>query len=50
MSTKAEREWRTKHKIIPIKVRVRQADGSVRTQVVDADVREDKRRRKNTSG
>lgn len=39
MSTKAERRTRSKHRILPIKVPVRQSDGSVIIQVVDADVR-----------
>jgi hypothetical protein len=43
MSTKAERAARVKRHILPIKILVRQLDGSVRVQVVDADVREDKR-------
>lgn len=44
MSNKNERAFRASRRILPVKVRVRQADGSVVVQVVDADVREDKRR------
>jgi hypothetical protein len=43
MSTKASRAWRSARHILPIKIRVRQPDGSVQVQIVDADVREDKR-------
>lgn len=43
MSTKAERANRAKHHILPIKVNVRQKDGNTVVQIVDADVREDKR-------
>jgi hypothetical protein len=46
MSTKAERAARATRHILPIKVRVRQTDGSVDMQTVDADVRQDKRRTK----
>jgi hypothetical protein len=43
MSTKAERAFRVAHKIQPMKIKVRQSDGSVIVQNVDADIREDKR-------
>jgi hypothetical protein len=46
MSTRAERAFRATRHIIPIKVKVRQSDGRVVVQTVDADVREDKRARK----
>ena len=39
MSTRADRATRASHKVLPIKVKVRQADGSKTVQVVDADVR-----------
>jgi hypothetical protein len=39
MSTKADRRARAVRHILPIKVRVRQTDGSVQVQRVDADVR-----------
>lgn len=45
MSTKDERQWRTVRRILPIRVKVRQKDGSYIDQIVDADVREDKRNR-----
>ena len=40
MSTKADRAYRSKMCILPIKVRVRQADGSSIVQIVDVDVRQ----------
>jgi hypothetical protein len=43
MSTRAERAFRANRHILPIKVGVRQRDGRVTKQVVDADVRKDKR-------
>lgn len=43
-STKNYRAFRSMRKILPIKVKVRQPDGSFIVQWVDADVREDKRR------
>lgn len=46
MSTKADRATRAARRILPVKVRVRQPDGSVVVQIVDADVRLDKRRSK----
>lgn len=39
MSTKADRRHRAERRILPVKVQVRQTDGSKRTQIVDADVR-----------
>jgi len=45
MSTKTDRQFRAGRKILPIKLPVRQSDGSVIVQVVDADVRTDKRSR-----
>ena len=45
VSTKAERAARCKHHVMPIKIRVRQSDGSTIIQVVSADVRVDKPRR-----
>lgn len=46
MSTKREREYRAANRILPIKIEVRQQDGSKQVQIVDADVREDKREKK----
>lgn len=46
MSTKSERAFRSTRLVLPIKHKVRQKDGSVTTQRVDADVRNDKRSRK----
>lgn len=42
MSTKADRRHRAERRILPVKVQVRQPDGSKRAQIVDADVRERK--------
>ncbi len=39
MSTRAIRAARCARRILPVKVRVRQPDGRVVVQVVDADVR-----------
>lgn len=39
MSTKSDRAWRANRHIIPIKIDVRQKDGSYITQILDADVR-----------
>lgn len=46
MSSRADRAFRATRHILPIKVRVRQPNGQVIVQTVDADVREDKRARK----
>ena len=46
MSTKSERAFRAGRHIQPVKIKVRQTDGSVVVQNVEADVREDKRARK----
>lgn len=46
VSTKDERRWRAARFIHPIRVTVRAKDGTVREYRIDADVREDKRRRK----
>jgi len=46
MSTREDRAQRAKHKIQPVKIKVRQTDGSVNVQTVDADVRQDKRGRR----
>ena len=43
MSTKADRAFRVARKIQPVKVKVRQPNGSTIIQHVDADIREDKR-------
>jgi len=43
MSTKAERSNNSKHHILPIKIKIRQPDGSEKVQHVPADVRKDKR-------
>lgn len=45
MSTKDERRWRAQRFIHPIRVTVRQKDGTQKEYRIDADVREDKRRR-----
>lgn len=45
MSTKADRAARCKHHVLPIKIPVRQSDGSTVAQVVSADVRVRKPRR-----
>lgn len=42
---KAYRRWRASRLSMPIKVRVRQPDGSTRIQWVDASVKRDKRRK-----
>ena len=42
-STKSDRAWRTRHLIRPIKLFVRQPDGSYRAQWVEASVKQDKR-------
>lgn len=42
-STKADRAFRANRHIIPIKLPVKQADGTITYQFVVADVREDKR-------
>lgn len=46
MSTKAERRQRAKRRIMPIKLKVRQKDGSIVKQTVDADMRVFKPKRK----
>ncbi len=43
MSTKSERAFQAMRHILPIKVEVRQSDGTKMVHVVDADVRTDKR-------
>jgi hypothetical protein len=48
MSTKSERAERAKRRIIPIKVPVRQKDGTIDVQTIDADVSVDKRRKRKT--
>lgn len=45
MSTKADRAHRAERKILPIKIPVRQLDGAITVQTVDADVRIRKPRR-----
>lgn len=42
-STRADRAFRASRRIMPIKLPVRQADGTITYQFVVADVREDKR-------
>lgn len=46
MSTKEERAFRARRHVLPIKVEVRQPDGSIIVQNVEADVRKDKRSRR----
>ena len=46
MSTKSERAFRVARHIQPMKFHVPQADGSTSVQHIDADIREDKRRKK----
>lgn len=38
-STAADRAYRCSRRVLPIKVRVRQADGSIAVQIVDASVK-----------
>jgi hypothetical protein len=42
-TTKDDRAWRAGRLIIPIKMRVRQTDGSYQTQRVEVSVKADKR-------
>ena len=46
MSTREQRAFNTKRKILTISMKVRQKDGSFKKQFVDVDVRKDKRRQK----
>lgn len=43
MSTKEERRFRAQRRIRPIEVTVRQKDGTVVTQWIEADMRQSKR-------
>jgi hypothetical protein len=45
-STKVGRALRANRHILPIKIKVRQKDGSYIIQIISADVREDKRNNK----
>jgi hypothetical protein len=45
-TTKADRAWRARRLIRPIKVRVRQPDGSYQTQWVEVSVKSDNRKGK----
>jgi len=42
MSTKTDRAYRAQNRTLPIKVKVRQTDGTHITQIVDANVRRPK--------
>jgi hypothetical protein len=46
MSTREQRHERVIRRIMPVRITVRQADGSYLIQIVDADIRQDKRDRK----
>ena len=43
VTIKSDRAWRTRHLIRPIKIRVRQPDGTYRVQWVEASMKKDKR-------